>query len=453
MIDILVVDTSAEQRARLCDRILALQSEVTRLTHAAPQVSLRPAAPQELAYLKQPDFVILGKGFLTEDLVQIASVKKSFPESHIIAEVSKDLASFAVAEQMVRLGVDDMLSDEISAPDFFRKMILLGKKERTESSGKLIVVDSGKGGTGVTTMVAALGEVLRSHGKRVCLIDLDTETQDLTRFLQVRPTVNENLSAVLEQGKAIVKECVDQMLVSIDGDSDLNIVTPPVFDLMTHDPRSQMIRTFLAVLEQLDTSFDVVIIDVAGLRGALQLALQRIADCYLYVANPELASIFATIHAIQRAAETQIKQDIRIMLNTRTMQGLPRSLVSAELVKATGLDASQILAGSVPWSQALLSWPGSAGSLFTGSAKKIEHHLSQMLAELSYIDLQLTTTLKPPVIHRIIERTVSGFAKMSARRGHTPVKKISIQASGVQQPTVAAMPAIEPPRIALPMIE
>jgi len=286
MIDILVVDTSAEQRARLCDRILALQSEVTRLTHAAPQVSLRPAAPQELAYLKQPDFVILGKGFLTEDLVQIASVKKSFPESHIIAEVSKDLASFAVAEQMVRLGVDDMLSDEISAPDFFRKMILLGKKERTDSSGKLIVVDSGKGGTGVTTMVAALGEVLRSHGKRVCLIDLDTETQDLTRFLQVRPTVNENLSAVLEQGKAIVKECVDQILVSIDGDSDLNIVTPPVFDLMTHDPRSQMIRTFLAVLEQLDTSFDVVIIDVAGLRGALQLALQRIADCYLYVANP-----------------------------------------------------------------------------------------------------------------------------------------------------------------------
>jgi hypothetical protein len=135
------------------------------------------------------------------------------------------------------------------------------------------------------------------------------------------------------------------------------------------------------------------------------------------------------------------------------MQGLPRSLVSAELVKTTGLDASQILAGSVPWSQALLSWPGSAGSLFTGSAKKIEQHLSQMLAELSYIELQPTTTFKAPVMHRIIEQTVSGFAKLSTRRRQPPVKKISIQASGVQQPSVAAMPAIEPPRIALPMIE
>ena len=82
------------------------------------------------------------------------------------------------------------------------------------SQAQLILVDAGKGGLCVTSVVAGLGDALAAHGKRVLTIDLDMETQDLSRFLQTRPFVNENLQLLLEEQRR--ERSGDRLLRAID---------------------------------------------------------------------------------------------------------------------------------------------------------------------------------------------------------------------------------------------
>ena len=46
-------------------------------------------------------------------------------------------------------------------------------KEIGETMGKIIVITSGKGGTGKTLFTANLGACLAMQGKKVCLVDMD----------------------------------------------------------------------------------------------------------------------------------------------------------------------------------------------------------------------------------------------------------------------------------------
>ena len=454
MIDFLVVETTAEQRNKLCERLLTLQSEISRASVTAPQISLRPAAPQEMSYVKHPDFIVLGQKFLSEDLVEIVSVRKIFPDVRIIAEVSKELSSLIIIEQMARLGVDDILTDDLSAYDFFRKIIVLGKKEKSKSLGKLIVIDSGKGGAGATTIVAAFAEILRSAKQKVCLVDLDTESQDLSRFLQIRPACNENLSVILESGRSIIKESIDQMIIPVDDDvHEFGIIPPPLTSLYTDDPRATCIRVLLSVLENLDSMYDIVIIDAAGTRGCLQASLQKIADTYIFVSNPDIASIFSTVQSILKAVALGSLLEIKVLINERTHNGLPLTFVASEICTRTGLKPDQVLNQSIPYCQNFLSWPGSSAPLFSGNAKKSEAIFKSLLTHLGYRKEHEVIPLKNQILQKALKNAKEKIKKIVIRQLRTPVKIIGVNVPQKQINPSLSLPSIEPPRNALSTIE
>jgi MinD-like ATPase involved in chromosome partitioning or flagellar assembly len=214
-----------------------------------------------------------------------------------------------------------------------------------------------------------------------------------------------------------------------------------------------MVRSFISVIEQLDKIHDVVIIDVAGLRGSLQLALQRIADTYILVANLEVASVFSTIQAIQKVSDTQSKNDFRILLNARTTQGLPRSLVQSEIIKSAELLNGQVLQSIIPFSQSLLSWPGSVGSMFLASGKKVEQALRSILIEIGYLEKEVAPSVIQPVLKQLIEKTSENLRQLRFHKSKQITKKISIANPELSDSTTHVLKAIEAPRKALPTIE
>ena len=362
---------------------------------------------------------------------------------------------------MARLGIDDTFATETTAADFFRKLIVLGKKEKKSSVGKLLVVDSGKGGSGVTSIVATMGEIFRAQGKRVCLIDLDTETQDLTRFLLIRPTINENLTVILDGEKTAVKELLEQTYAAIDEDPDFVCVSPPVHNLFTEDSRAAMIRSFISVIEQLDASFDVVIVDVAGLRGALHSALQKIADRYFIIANPDIASVFATIQTVKSVLSRSLStDDIRIVFNARTTNGVPVAMAVNEVIAATKLLKTNISSTLIPFCQSMLSWPASGESLLAGTRKAFAKVISDILRQSGFT-IGIESALAPARIHTSVAALKHAMTKVRLLVSPPVIAKRSVDLTAIKTPLsilpppAAAEPAnmIEQPMISLPAIE
>ena len=193
MLELLILDKTAESRNkirnRLCDFIYTGSQSVDIL----PRISVKTISVEELSFQKSPKLILLGSEILSKDRGIVSDVKTLFPDIVIVAWINESLNKLFIIEDLARLGVADIFLDNISANEFFRKLIILVRKTNKKSNSKIIIVDSGKGGSGVTSIVSALGEIYLDKDKKVLLVDCDVESQDLSRFLQVRPFINENL--------------------------------------------------------------------------------------------------------------------------------------------------------------------------------------------------------------------------------------------------------------------
>lgn len=151
-----------------------------------------------------------------------------------------------------------------------------GKMART------IVVTSGKGGVGKSTVVANLGIKLADMGERVVLVDFDFGLNNLSVVLNVKETPPFDISDVANH------RCrVRQALVKIKGKPNLY--------LMTSDSKncncSITGQSLRAIINNLADFFDYVLIDCpAGIDVGFCRAVS-VADEIIIVTNPHPSSI------------------------------------------------------------------------------------------------------------------------------------------------------------------
>lgn len=388
MITIAVVDLSADSRSRLVEQIGGYLRESTLALTVLPRVNLKPVTLQELQFMAAPEVCILGSELASRSIMEIAAVKKIFPETSILVEVPGSGEDFALLEQLARLGADDTFSGYTTAPEFFKKVILLTRRVMKQRSGTMILVDGGKGGVGVTTVAAGLAEALVDQKKRVCLIDFDFETQDLSRFLQTRPFVNENLHLLLSQSRPVVSETVEQCLVRLWADEERFSVMPPSPEMdEVYDPRSGVIRTILSILETLDVTFDCVVIDAGSIRGALRQTLYRVVDKVVFVANNDPATLYSSVDRVSRMMGIMGPAGQVILAeNGSTSHGLPSKLFRAEFARATKLSDEAWLSSEIPWCKSGARWPGSGGTIFSQGKDGVSRALIELGAKLGILD-------------------------------------------------------------------
>lgn len=145
-----------------------------------------------------------------------------------------------------------------------------------------IVITSGKGGVGKTTVTANLGIGLANLKKRVLLIDLDFGLNNLDVVLGVENKVLYDLKDVLD-GKCRPR----QALIEIEKVKNLFILPSNHFDSLT-EIKGQNIKV---VLESLSPYFDYILIDCpAGLENGFYRAVS-ICDRAIVVATPNISSI------------------------------------------------------------------------------------------------------------------------------------------------------------------
>lgn len=180
--------------------------------------------------------------------------------------------------------------------------------------GQVIAVTSGKGGTGKTTICAAVGACLAAEGNRVLCIDADMGLRNLDISLGMTELAPISFADVLS-GRYSLSEAAQQPDIP-----DLFLLTAPVAER----PETIRFQDFGALLQTVRKHFDYCLIDSpAGIGDGFRFATLY-ADRVLIVATPDPASLR---DAAGTADQLHLmgKQDVKLIVN-RITPGLFRAL-------------------------------------------------------------------------------------------------------------------------------
>ena len=171
--------------------------------------------------------------------------------------------------------------------------------------GKVILVSSGKGGTGKTMFTVNLGAALAMKGKRVMLIDMDMGLRNMDIYLGMENRVVYNLmdvmSGICRIKKAMLKVSGFDTLyfMAASPRRDDRDITPLHMDILC---------------SKLKRYFDYIIIDCpAGIGDTFDVAMAP-ADKVIIVTEPGIASL-RDADVTERYLQEKGKTDISFIVN------------------------------------------------------------------------------------------------------------------------------------------
>ena len=190
--------------------------------------------------------------------------------------------------------------------------------------GKVILVSSGKGGTGKTMFTVDMGAVLARSGSRVMLLDMDMGLRNMDIYLGMENKVVYNIMDVLS-GICRIKKA----MIKVDGFSTLYFMAASP----RKDERDLTPLHMEVLCSKLKKFFDYIIIDCPAGIGDMFDAAAITADKAVIVTEPEVASLRDADAADRYLREKKV-QDISIVVNK----------VKVDLMKAGFVpDISQII--------------------------------------------------------------------------------------------------------------
>lgn len=169
--------------------------------------------------------------------------------------------------------------------------------------GESIIISSGKGGTGKTSVAINLGNALSELGKSVALIDGSLTTPDVSLYLGI-PFHVRGIGHILKEDSPIDAACFNHKsgMKIIPGNIHLDVLNE--FEG----------KSFVNLLKKLKKQHDFVLIDSAAGLGREAVSAIKNSDKILIVTNPELASVVDSSKTIQLAKHHKV-EPIGVVLN------------------------------------------------------------------------------------------------------------------------------------------
>lgn len=232
--------------------------------------------------------------------------------------------------------------------------------------GTAIMVTSGKGGTGKTSVAAGTASCLAALGHKVLCIDLDVGLRNLDLALGLSDRALMDFSDVMERRCSLLNAAVEQP--DIPG---LYLLTAPL------SAEGLDVESFCTLVEEAKDCFDFIFMDSpAGLGAGFQLALAA-ADRAIVVSAVDPAALRDAQRTVSELL-TQVK-DLHLVMN-RVRPSLIRKLRTSldDAMDTAGLpllgvvpeDASVTLAAASSVPLVLTTYQGAAPA-FLNIAKRI----------------------------------------------------------------------------------
>lgn len=171
--------------------------------------------------------------------------------------------------------------------------------------GKIILIASGKGGTGKTTAAANVGAALAASDKLTVVVDMDIGLRNLDIAYGIESSVVYDICDAAEGTCTI-----DEALIKHDKYDNLYIMSAP----QTRRAADFNAEMFSKLFERMRERFDYCVIDApAGISGGFEYALAA-ADEAIIVTTPEITSLRDADRTISVMEDSGI-ENIRFILN------------------------------------------------------------------------------------------------------------------------------------------
>ena len=169
---------------------------------------------------------------------------------------------------------------------------------------EVIVIASGKGGTGKTTVCAGLGAALAKDNQRVLVIDCDSGMRGVDMALGISDKL------VYDIADVISGECeYADALYQVEGVPQLYCIAAPLY--ADDEVSPSLVKNFV---DEVRDDFDYILIDSPAGTGSGFTAAAKGADRALVVVNPEPISIRGCRNICGRLEELKIS-DRRLIIN------------------------------------------------------------------------------------------------------------------------------------------
>ena len=171
--------------------------------------------------------------------------------------------------------------------------------------GKIIIVASGKGGTGKTTVTANIGAALAMRGNLVALVDMDMGCRNLDITLGLESSIVYDIFDVIEENCDL-----DEALIKDTRYENLYFIPAP----QTRDTSSVEDEAVKGIWEKLSSRFDYCLVDApAGIDGGFLYAAMG-ADSAILVTMPEVTALRDGDRAISVLEDMGI-DDVKVVIN------------------------------------------------------------------------------------------------------------------------------------------
>ncbi|MDP4119447.1 MAG: AAA family ATPase [Bacillota bacterium] len=170
--------------------------------------------------------------------------------------------------------------------------------------GKVIVIASGKGGTGKSTVTVGLGLSLVRNKKKVLLVDCDSGMRGLDIMLGIEKKL------VFDISDLVSGACnIDSAVYPCPDINNLSLIAAP---LNAHDELSPFV--FKKLIDSLRENYDYIIIDSPGGVGKGFEVSFFPADAAIIVSNAEPTSLRGCVNVKRKLLNHDFK-DIRLVIN------------------------------------------------------------------------------------------------------------------------------------------
>lgn len=343
-----------------------------------------------LTQIRDADVLILGSG-LGDSAAQIArSALTQMPWLHVIMFVTQEAYSGGAFRAAHAAGVRKVLPDEAKPLDLLQELVAIHAEFRREGrirEARIICVTHAKGGTGATSICAALAEVCSVYRRKTLLWDLDVETRDLCRSLTVNGAEAKVVSSWVNGTREISRDSICDALIPVS--QDVSVLMPPdsmaeAMDLVCHTDGMAICQRLLELARAMH---DVILIDSGGRIGPATGALMRAADEVLIVIDDTVLGLTALdlylsyVKALVVGAER-----ITFVVNGYSGSLLAVPQIEAELEPVHGLGPRPWRLPPVPVDPKASLWPGSGRTLYSLGQKATRASLEEVAAELLLIN-------------------------------------------------------------------
>jgi pilus assembly protein CpaE len=236
---------------------------------------------------------------------ELPALRQALPGVGIIVVAAR--LDPAVMLEAMRSGVNEFLTDPVSAADLYAAVERVSALKATPKVAKSYAFIGAKGGVGTTTVAVNVATALARTGTgRVLLIDLHPAYGDAALFFGAEPkfSVLDALENTHKLDDAFLKGLVVQTKTGLDllGSSDRSIVAPV---------DAQRVR---ALIEFVSRSYAHVVLDVSRSDSAILDALDGLTNIVI-VANQELSTVRGAARMAAALRQRYGKERVQVVVS------------------------------------------------------------------------------------------------------------------------------------------